>query len=336
MKKLTLVIFTLLFLSLSVFAQTETEKIVERARKLRFDKKIAESYAEINRALALAPGNPDLYLGRADFYLLDDNKVEVLNDAQKAAALAPTDRKVLYFAALVLYRSQQYQEALKISDQIIALGEVELRSWHLRIQTKTHLEDFFGAFEDATTGIEQYPNDDFLKQNQANLVRLMGNSDKAFGMFNALIAAAEKKLAQTKDNNQKAKIKKSLSMFLFSRAGIHFSKFLKEQALADLVKVVEYSPSALSYFVRAKMYRQQRMFAEAVADLTTALEFDKGIDKVQVFIERGDVYAFMEKYDEAHRDYENALKLDTEIRPIFDARVVWLNQLRAKSPNQPK
>lgn len=336
MKKLSLIFFVLLFLSFSAVAQSKAEKLVAQARKLNSDRKIAESYAAINRAIELEPNNAELYLTRADFYFSDDNKTEVLNDAQKAASLAPTDRKILYFAATVLHRSRQYQEALKISDQIMTLGEVELRSWHLRVQIKTHLEDFFGAFEDATAGSEQYPDDDYLKQNQANLIRLMGNSDKALEMYNTLIAAGEKKLAKAKDENARYTAKRALSMYFFSRAGVNFTKFFKEQALADLIKAVEYLPEAMSYFMRAKIYRDQRMFTEAIADLTTALEFDKGIDRLQIYIERGDVYAFMEKYDQAHRDYEDALKLDPGIRPLFDARVAWINKMRAKNPNYPK
>lgn len=331
MKKSLLILLAVLILSLSAFAQSKAEKLVVEARKMNAEKKTAESYAAINRAIALEPNNAELYLTRADFYFLDENKAEVLNDAQKAASLAPTDRKTLYFAALVLHRSQQYAEALKISDQLMTLGAVELRAWHLRVQIKTHLEDFFGAFEDATAAGEQYPDDDYLKQYQANLIRLMGNGEKALEMYNALIEAAEKKLAQAKNEIAKEKIKRALSMYLFSRAGVNFTKFFKEQALADLTKAVEYLPVATSYFWRAKMYRQQKMLPEAIADLTTALGFNNGIDKVQVFIERGDVYAFMEKFDEAHRDYEQALKLDSAIRPLFDARVAWLNGLRAKN-----
>jgi tetratricopeptide (TPR) repeat protein len=331
MKKVSLILFVVLFLSLSVTAQSRAEKAVERARKLNADKKIAESYNEINRAIALEPGNPELYLTRAEFYFRDDNNPEVLNDARKAASLAPTDRKILYFSALILHRSRQYAEALKISDQIMTLGEVELRAWHLRVQLKTYLEDFFGAFEDASSGSEQYPDDDFLKQNQANLVRLLGNGEKALEMYDLLVADAEKKLARAVDENAKYKAKRALSMYLFSRAGINFTKFLRERALADLIRAVEYLPEGVSYFMRAKMYRQQKMFQEAIADLTTALEFKNGVDKLQIYVERGDVYAFMEKFDEAHRDYEEALKIDAEIRPLFDARIAWLNKLRAKN-----
>ena len=331
MKKISLMLFAVLFLPLSAFAQSRTEKTVELDRKLNADKKAAESYARINRAIALEPGNPELYLTRAELYLLDDNQPEVLNDAQKAALVAPTDRKVLYFAAVILLRSRQYAEALKISDQIMTLGAVELRAWHLRVQIKTHLEDFFGAFEDASAGSEQYPDDDYLKQNQANLIRLMGNGDKALEMYDRLVADGEKKLAKAKDENAKYKAKRALSMYLFSRAGVNFAKFFREQALADLVKAVEYLPEAMSYFMRAKMYRQQKMFTEAVADLTTALELKEGVDRLQIYVERGDVYAFMEKFDEAHRDYEEALKLDSQIRPLFDARIAWLNKLRAKN-----
>jgi len=335
MKKLTLVVLAVLFFAFPAFAQDRVEDIVKKARDLMGDEKPVEAAAEISKAIAIEPQNPDLYITRAGFYFHLENRAEILKDAQRAAALAPTDRKILYFAALILQRSQQHKEALKISDELMALGDVDRFGWGLRVQIKTHLQDFFGAFEDAATAIELFPEDANLRQNQANLVRLMGNSDKALEMYNSLIAAGEKKLAKTKDENQKVSLNRSQSMFLFSRAGLNFSKFSREQALADLIKAVEYLPEGSSYFQRARIYRDQKMFAEAVADFSKILEANLNFDKSLVYLERGDTYFFSQKYTEAVADYEEAVKLNESMREFTQKRIAQIKQKTAET-NQPK
>lgn len=336
MKIFPLLIVFVLFFSLPALAQTEVEKIAQRAKLLHLDNKADEAMAEINKAIGIEPQNADLYLTRAEFFYSAENKPEVLRDAQKAASLQPTDRRVLYFSGEVLRRSGQLKEALTIADQLLALGEVDRFGWSLRIQIKMQLEDIAGAFEDVTTALELFPKENMFKLYQATLIRLMSNSEIALKIYDKVIASSEKKLPKAKNEDEKAQIIRDLTNFLFSRAGYYLSKSNTELALADLIKVIDYAPQDNNYFRRAKIYREIKMFPEAVADLTKALEVLKQFDKVQILIERGDIYVFTEKYDEALKDYEEALKLDAAIKEIYDGRMAWLNRMREKSPNQPK
>src|SRR5215203_677647 len=292
MKKLTLIFLALLYLCLPAAAQTEVETIVEKAKRLNLEQKTDEAIAEVNKAIVIEPNNADLYLTRANFYWDSDKASEVLKDAQKAAALSPTDRKFLYFAALVVHRSQQYKEALTIADQLIALGDVDRFGWSLRIQIKMQLKDFVGAFDDVTTALELFPNENMFKQNQATLIRLTGDSDKALEIYNKVIASSEKRLPKTKNEGEKAQIIRDLTDFLFSRAGFYLSKSNLEPAQADLIKAVDYAPTDTNYYRRAKIYHELKMYVEAIADLTRALEVFKQFDKIQILIERGDNYVF--------------------------------------------
>jgi tetratricopeptide (TPR) repeat protein len=330
MKNLTLIVLAAFFLTFPAAAQTDVEPIVKRAQNLGSREKPEAAIAEINKAIAIEPQNPDLYLRRAEFYFISQNKPEILKDARKATALAPTDKQVLYRAALVLFRSQQYQEALKISDELMALGDVDHSGWSVRIQIKTHLEDFFGAFEDASTAVELFPENIYFKQNQANLVRLMGDSDKALEMFDALVAASEKKLAAAKNDNEKITAKRALSMFLFSRAHLNFKQLSKELGLADLIKAVDYLPEGPSYFQRGRMYRELKMFPEALADFTTIIEGKLKFDKWAVYIDRGDVYYSMQKYAEAVADYETAAKNNESVREFMEKRISLAKQKMAE------
>jgi tetratricopeptide (TPR) repeat protein len=330
MKKFPLILLTVFLSAFSVFAQTEIENIIEKANRLNLEQKTAEAITEINRGIAIEPNNPNLYLTRANFYNFSDNKPEILADAQKAASLSPTDRKVLYFSASVLQQSQQLKEALKVADELIALGDVDSFGWSLRINIKMQLQDFVGAFEDTTTALELFPQENMFKQSQAALLRLAGNSDKALEIYNAEIAASERKLNKAKNEYEKPPIIRDLTGFLFSRAGFYLSKSNNEKARADLIKAVNYEPTDFNYYHRAKIYREMELFAEAEADLTKALEILKGFDKVTILIERGDVYVESGKYDDALQDYQEVLKLDSTLKDLFDQRVIWIKQMRGK------
>ncbi len=337
MKKLLLILFVFLLFAFPLFAQTDIEGLVKNAQELSHQNKFDEAVAEIGKAIAVQPNNPDLYLHRAEYNFLLEKKAAVLEDAQKAATLNPTDKKVLYFSALILHKSRQYQEALKIADALIALGDVDRFGWSLRVQIKTHLEDFIGAFEDATTAAELFPLDNTLKQNQANLIRLMGDSDKALEMYNTLIASLERKFGKIKNEDEKAQAKRDLTSFLFSRAGLNFAKFNNEQAQSDMLKAVNYSPTEFNYLRRAKIYRQQKMYAEAVADLNKALEINKQPEKIMFLIERGDVYYLMQKYAEAIADFEQIIKLDEQqLKEPMQRRIALAKQKMQGNVNEPK
>ncbi len=330
MNKLTLILLAILCLSLQIAAQTEVERIVEKAKQLHVEQKTAEAIAEINKAIVIEPNNAELYLTRAGYNRFLDNKTDILNDAQKAALLAPTDRRVLYFSAQVLHGSQQETEALKIADQLIALGDVDRFGWSLRINIKMQLKDFVGAYEDVTTALELFPKENMFKQNQAMLIRLMGDSDKALEIYNAVIASSEKKLSKTKTEGEKEQIIRDLTDFHFSRAGYYFSKSNDELGRSDLLKAVGYAPTDSNFYRRARIFRDQEMYREAISDLTKALEILKQFDKVQILIERGDVYVESGQYDEALKDYQEVLNLDATLKDVYDQRVNWIKQMRAK------
>lgn len=333
MKKLCVSLLFLFLCMVFVSAQTEVEIFVDKANQFYIDGKFNEAAAEISKAIAVQSNNADFYLRRAQYNIFLEKKAEVLNDAQKAASLAPLDKKILYFSVQALQKTEQYEQALKISDLIIALGEADRFAWSQRIQIKTHLGNITGAFEDASAAVELFPQDNTLKQNQANLIRLMGDSDKALEMYNMLIASLEKKVNKSKDDFTK----RELSSLLFSRAGINFSKFNEDAAKSDLLKAVDYLPSEFTYLRRAKIYKQTKMYPEAIADLTKALEINKQPEKIMFLIERGDVYYLMQKYQEAISDYEEILRLDEkQMKEIMQNRISLAKQKMRENGSQPK
>ena len=332
-----MILFIFLLFAYPLFAQTEVESIIKNAQQLSNQEKFDEAVAEISKAIAIQPNNPDLYSHRANYNFLSWKDALILEDAKKAASLNPTDRKVLYFSAQILQKSRHYQEALRISDALMALGDVDWVGWSLRVSIKTHLEDFIGAFEDTTTAAGLFPQVNMFKQNQANLIRLLGDSDKALEMYNVLIASLEAKFGKIKGEDEKAQARRDLTSFLFSRAGLNFAKFNNEQALADLLNAVNYSPTEMTYLRRAKIYRERKMYSEALADLNKALEINKQPEQIMFLIERGDVYYLMQKYAEAIQDYEQVAKLDEkQLKEPMQKRITLAKQKMKENGNQPR
>jgi tetratricopeptide (TPR) repeat protein len=258
---------------------------------------------------------------------------EILKDAKKAATIDPTDKKVLYSAALVLQQSRQHEEALKIADALMALGDVNWFGWQLLVSIKTHLEDFVGAFESVTTAIELFPQVASLKQNQANLLRLMGDSDKALAMFTVLINKSTATLKKAKTDGEKQSIKRDLSMFLFSRARLNVLKFDKTQGISDANAAVELSLEKYSYISRARIYLDLKMYDEALADFTKAIDFAKNDDDedVSYLLSRGDIYFDLKRYAEALKDYEQVIIMDEkQMKVLLQERINFIKRKMAE------
>lgn len=321
--RFSIVVFLLTF---PIFAQNNIETFRKNASDLSDQRKFAEAAAEIGKAIELEPNNADLYLKRAQFYWLAKNDHSLLSDVQRAVSINPTDKMNLYSGAMLLQRSGNYREALNIANSLFALGEPDYSAWQLMIQIKTHLEDFIGAFEDASTAMEMFPNEAVFKQNQANLIRLLGNSDKAIELYTSLIPAYEKKLNAEKDENKMERLRNDLTQFLFSRARIYFENFKKDLAFADLNRAVEILPIDRIYYQRARHYIMFKMYAEALPDLNKAIELGDKNAGFNFFLDRGDVFFRLGKYKEAIQDYERVIKLQDSLTEPMQRRIAQANQ----------
>ena len=336
MKNLPFCLIAILLFAIPAFAQNDIKTFKDNAGELSLQGKFNEAITEINKAIALQPNDADLILKRAELQRFAENNQAFINDVQKAVLINPSDKKVLYSGALLLHRAGNYEQALKICSELFALGEPDVWAWQLIVRIKTHLEDFVGAFEDVSKAIELFPENAVFRQNQANLIRLMGNSDKAIEMYTSLIAVYEKKLSAEKDENKKERFRYDLSQFLFSRSRVYFENFNKESAQADLIRAVEHLPIARIYYQRARNYIMFKMYAEALSDLNKAIELEKDKAKFTYFIDRGDIYFRMRKYSEAIQDYEQVIKLQDTLKEPMQRRIVLAKQKVQENSNQPK
>lgn len=335
MKIIRLILLTFLFCSTSVFAQSEAESYLNKSNQFQKDGKFEEAIVELSKAIAVQPNDASLYIKRANLHLLTENKQNLLADVRKATAINPTDKTTLYYGTLIVFKSGQYQESLSLVNALIALGEPDLAALELKVGILTHLEDFSGAYEEIKKVIESSPNENRLKHNQANLIRLMGDSDTALENFSAQIVSLENKLSKIENKEAANRLRRDLSALFFSRANIYQNKFEIEKMKADLIKAVEWHPIPVNYQRRAGFYAKQKMYDAALSDLSKAIETDS--DKnVGLFMRRGDVFYAMRKYSEAIKDYEQVLSQKSGLEQLAERRIYQTKQKMQENVNQPK
>lgn len=335
MKIISLVFLTFLIFTVPTFGQSEVESLRNKSNQFQKEGKFDEAIVELSKLIAVQPNDVNLYIERANLYLLTQNKQSLLADVKKASAINPTDKKTLYYGTLSVFKSGQYQGSLTLVNALIALGEPDLPALELKVSILTHLEDFAAAYEELTRVIESFPNENRLKHNQANLIRLMGDSDTALDSFSAQIVSLESKLSKIENKEAAIRLKWDLSALFFSRANIYQNKYEIEKMKTDLIKAVEWHPIPVNYERRANFYTKQKMYDDALTDLTKAIETDS-IKNVGLFLRRGDVYYSMHKYAEAIIDYEQVLKQKTGLEQLAERRISSAKRKMQENVYQPK
>ncbi len=337
MKKISAIILTFLIGCFSASAQTEVETHLEKSSRFRSEQKFPEAVAEITKAINLQPNNYNLYLERAVLHYAAQNKPELLADVQTAIRLAPANKKTLYEGTLLVFRSGQYQQSSRLINDLLALGAPDLPTLELNISIKTHLEDFAGAHQDLLKAIELYPNENRLKNNLANSLRLIGDSDAALNGFSAQIAAYEIKLnkneiKEAKDSTERDKLTRELAYTLLSRAKIYEGKNEIEKMKLDLIRLIEVQPISHNYVQRANFYMKQKMFGEALADINRAMGDDS--EQAHLIMRRADIHFAMRNYSEALKDCEFVVKAKQGLEHIAEKRIAQI-KLKMQESNLP-
>lgn len=319
MKKLLSIFFAFLSLVIPAFSQNDSNKPYYAEDKLDAD------IVEITKAIRLEPNNPQLYLKRANLYRLRRDAEAVSGDVGKAIGISPNDLSIQFTAVYLLYELPgRCEQALAIINTTIANNPKSDEAFEWRFRVKTCLGDLVGALDDINTAISLNPQKSIYKHNQALLQQKLAQTDKALENFNQLIASLEQKLKAAKDANEKENLKRELMMTYFSRSRIFAKNENFDAMFADLNRAVEVHPIHYAYRTRAKAYKWREMYAEAVADLTRALELDA--EDADLLMNRGDVYFLMRKFPEAIADYGQILKINRGMERLAESRIVLAKQ----------
>ncbi|MFP5258972.1 MAG: tetratricopeptide repeat protein [Acidobacteriota bacterium] len=120
----------------------------------------------------------------------------------------------------------------------------------------------------------------------------------------------------TKVIDNPATPKEILPLALTNRGTAYANKKMTAEALADLSKAIELNPDyPAAYYDRARILAMQNKHAEAIADLTKAIEHSKaGKPQAVYYKNRGLSYGAMANLDAAKADFKKARELDPAIK----------------------
>jgi len=329
MKKLLSILFAFLFLAIPAFSQNDANKPYYAEDKI--DARIVEAI----QAIRLEPNNAQLYLKRANLYRLKQDGEAVSSDVTKALGISPNDMSIQFTAVRLLYELPgQCEQALAIINATIANNPKSDEAFEWRFRVKTCLGDLVGALDDINKAISLNPQKNIHKHNQALLQQRLAQTDKAAENFNQLIASLEQKLKAAKDANEKESLKRELMMTYISRSRIFAQSKNFDAMFADLNRAVEVHPIYPAYQTRARAYKWREMYAEAIADLTKALELDA--EDASSLMARGEVYFLMRKFPEAIADYQQILKINNGMERLAESRIEAAKQKMQEDKNRQK
>jgi tetratricopeptide (TPR) repeat protein len=120
----------------------------------------------------------------------------------------------------------------------------------------------------------------------------------------------------TKVIDNPATPKELVPLALTNRGTAYANKKMTAEALADLTRAIELNPDYTSaYYDRARILAMLNKHAEAVADLTKAIEHSKaGKPQAVYYKNRALSYGAMTRLDEAKADFKKAKELDPSIK----------------------
>jgi tetratricopeptide (TPR) repeat protein len=295
----------------------------------------AEAIEELTKAIAIEPGNADLYLKRAAINPFGRKASEISDDVYKAVSLKTGDKQTVLKGTRILRNIRRCDDALGLLNVFLFKNTMADDAFYARAHVKMCLDDWKGAYEDMTRAVELAPKNSNYLTTQAGLLSKLGETDKALEKFAQMIKDFEAKLAIIRAPGNSNNIKRELSQVYISRARIYHHKGELAAELADLLKYIEYSPKDINYTSRARFYVEHKMFDEAIADFTEAIRLSN-MKTPGFIIERGDVYVFAGKYEEAFKDYETALTVNKSLKAFIDTRIIWAKrQMQEKTGKTP-
>lgn len=331
MKKITLIIFTFLFFSISAFSQVDTKNYLKNAEEFGRQQQYIEAVAEMDKAIKFEPNNADLYLFRALYFERLRNKSAVLNDLKVAFILAPRKEFIHTNGEMILRRTNQSEDLKQLLDYLISIDESNYVAYGTRARTRAYLKDFVGAYKDVLKILELRP-DKYQEINALySSLYFLKNDKNIFNYYNELFDLLEKQIERFNSNPPRindveflnsqeikstlTKLNGNLIYFLLECASLYLEKGDVRATEAILKRVILIEPASNSYKSRALFYKKQGEFQKAIADLNKSLELlNKSTGNYLrsfVLVDRADLFILTKQYGEAIADYEEVLRSNT-------------------------
>jgi tetratricopeptide (TPR) repeat protein len=300
----------ILVLNISIFSQTEVERLIKSSEEFSRRDQFAEAAEILTKAIALEPNNARLVFKRAEIFYGTAQKEKAVNDLLRAAELAPDDSDMVIRTTNLLNYFEECSASVRILDRFIAKNSKSPEVYFRRATSRSCIDDPFGASDDFLAAVELAPATLSYRSEYLKHLSALGESKRAVESITKLILLLEKKGADPKLSSLHPGFVSDLSNLYRTRALLFHANGETENEFSDLARFVQLDRTYYNYQTRAHIYVEHQMFSEAIADHTEAIRLTTDHAPIVSLLERAEVYVLAEKYAEAVADYEAALKLE--------------------------
>ncbi|NMX21940.1 hypothetical protein C5S30_05820 [ANME-1 cluster archaeon GoMg4] len=249
-----------------------------------------EAIKDFDRAIVLKPEYVDAYTVRGDAYAKLGRYEEALRDFNKAIELDP-EYAVAHDARGCFYLDlEQYDEAISDFTTAIALDPDYAEAYLHRGSAYWGLEQYEGVLNDFNKAIELDPE-----------------SALAYTARGGLYSDLEKFDETIRDYSAAIELKKEDPQTYLLRGEAYAELEQYEEAVKDFEKALKLNPGSITPYLDSLFHI-----------VAKALEIDP--DYAVAYRLRGGVYAELEQYEEAIRDYNTAIELNPEDAMAYQSR----------------
>lgn len=306
-----------------------------------------EALADLNKAIELAPKNPDHLYSRGLLYLTARLLNDAVKDFQAVLQLKPDHPHAGNNIGFIYVTQGDYDRGIREFDQILKRDSKRVDVLNNRGMAHWKAGHLELALADFTTGLQIDPRNISTLSNRGQLHYSQARFDEAISDFtsataydpynlshyqNRQLAYLKKgRLVEAEENGKRIVWLRDLfkmqreherhpeSADLRVRLARHFMEG-KESDKATLLldDLLKKNPKLIPALIsRAELWTQKQEWTKVVEDCGTVLTVDDSFDARSL---RGDAYFHLGKLDEAIADYEVSQRFDAQVADAYYQR----------------
>ncbi|MFD7707283.1 tetratricopeptide repeat protein [Streptomyces sp. NPDC059786] len=263
-----------------------------RGRHLYLADRDDEAMADLDRAVALDPGNARAWAYRGDMHRFLGHHDRAVDDLTTAVGLDPGDAWALARRGEALVEAGRDDEAIADLTAALAIEPDDARALAVRGEAHRLADRYAQAVDDFTSALGLEPDDAWTLSSRGQAHRQALRLDEAITDFTTALA-----------------IDPGLDWVLAERGIAHRQAGRYDEAVTDLTAAVDLDPAyAWALAQRGETHRQAGRYDEAVTDFTTALAIDPAL--TWALASRGEAHRQAGRLDTAVADLTAALDAD--------------------------
>jgi tetratricopeptide (TPR) repeat protein len=253
---------------------------------------------DLNKVIRLSPYNSYAYFNRAILYIDKNEKLRAILDLTKVIRLNPKNIVSYYYRGMLKTDTKDYSGALEDLNKTVELSPDYADAYYARFQVRNKLKDYTGARKDYKQAFElgkkNHFNPDSLSTEKKDYLQSLVKLSGDFEEMNTM---------NGKFQNQPVSIE---LMPLF--------RFFPDKAPFGFLRLYDSYPKAHYHGNITRLTIHDELFTDSLCTLQIRLlsqVIDSTSGEADTFLKRATYFAARNQYNEAFRDLNSSLKLDS-------------------------